>query len=81
MDDDGLLDVIVIHPVSKLRLLRVFPMVYRGTHIRLPEVERIRARQVSWHSPGIVAYGDGERLGPLPLTATIRPRALTMVHA
>ena len=27
-------------------------------------------------SPGIVAYGDGERLGPLPMTATVRPGAL-----
>ena len=80
-DDDGLLDVIVIHPVSKLKLLRVFPMLYRGTHVGLPEFERIRAKQVSWHSPGIVAYGDGERLGPLPLTATAKPGALTMVHS
>jgi diacylglycerol kinase (ATP) len=80
-DDDGLLDIIVIHPVSKLKLLRVFPMLYRGDHIRLPEFERIRAKEVTWHSPGIVAYGDGERLGPLPLTARVRPGALRMVHA
>lgn len=80
-DDDGLLDVIVIHPVSKLKLMRVFPMLYRGTHVDLPEFERMRAKQVTWDSPGIVAYGDGERLGPLPLTATAKPGALTMVHA
>ncbi|HUP99085.1 MAG TPA: diacylglycerol kinase family protein [Aeromicrobium sp.] len=80
-DDDGLLDVIVIHPVSKLKLLWVFPMLYRGAHVNLPEFERIRAKQVTWNSPGIVAYGDGECLGPLPLTATAKPGALTMVHA
>ena len=38
-------------------------------------------KQVNWSSPGIVAYGDGERLGPLPLTATAKPGALTLVHA
>lgn len=78
-DDDGLLDVIVIHPVSKLRLIRVFPMLYRGTHINQPEVERIRAKRITWAADGIVAYGDGERLGPLPLTAEVVPRALTMI--
>jgi len=79
LDDDGLLDVIVIHPVSKLRLIRVFPMLYRGTHIHLPEFERIRAKRVTWASDGIVAYGDGERIGPLPLTAQAVPRALSMI--
>lgn len=74
--DDGLLDVVVINPVSKARLLRVFPQLYRGTHVRLPEVERHLVREVTLTSRGIVAYGDGERLGALPMTATVRPAAL-----
>jgi diacylglycerol kinase (ATP) len=74
--DDGLLDVVVINPVSKARLIRVFPRLYRGTHVTLPEFERHRVREVTLSSPGIVAYGDGERLGPLPMTTTIRPGAL-----
>lgn len=74
--DDGLLDVVVINPVSKAKFLRVFPQLYRGTHVTLPEFERHRVRQVTLSSPGIVAYGDGERLGPLPMTTTIRPGAL-----
>lgn len=78
-DADGLLDVVVIHPVSKLRLMRVFPMLYRGTHIHLPEFERIRAKTVTWAAPGIVGYGDGERLGSLPITARAVPGALRMI--
>lgn len=74
--DDGLLDVVVINPVSKAKLLRVFPQLYRGTHTTLPEFERHLVREVTLESPGIVAYGDGERLGPLPMTTTIRPGAL-----
>jgi diacylglycerol kinase (ATP) len=81
VDDDGLLDIVVIHPVSKLKLMRVFPMLYQGTHIHLPEFERIRAKRVTWSSDGIVAYGDGERLGPLPMTAEAVPQGLTMVTA
>jgi diacylglycerol kinase (ATP) len=74
--DDGLLDVVVINPVSKAKLLRVFPQLYRGTHVHLPEFERHLVREATLSSPGVVAYGDGERLGPLPLTATVRPGAL-----
>lgn len=79
--DDGLLDVVVINPVSKAKLLRVFPQLYRGTHIGLPEFERHLVQQVTLSSPGIVAYGDGERLGALPMTTTVRPGALRVLAA
>lgn len=78
---DGILDVIVIHPVSKPKLARVFPRVYRGAHTTMPEFERIRAVEVTWESPGIIAYGDGERLGPLPMTARVVPAALNLIVA
>lgn len=74
--DDGLLDVVVINPVSKPKLLRVFPKLYKGTHVTLPEFERHLVREVTLASPGIVAYGDGERLGPLPMTTRVSPGAL-----
>lgn len=74
--DDGLLDVAIINPVSKTKLVRVFPSLYKGTHVTLPEFEVHRVRSVRLESPGIVAYGDGERLGPLPKTVTVRPAAL-----
>jgi diacylglycerol kinase (ATP) len=77
--DDGLLDVVVINPLSKFKLLRVFPKLYRGTHVTIAEFERHRVREVTLSSPGIVAYGDGERLGPLPMTTTVRPRALRVL--
>ena len=77
--DDGLLDVVIINPLSKAKLLRVFPKLYRGTHVTIPEFERHLVREVTLSSPGIVAYGDGERLGPLPMTATVCPGALRML--
>lgn len=77
--DDGLLDVVVINPVSKARLIRVFPQLYRGTHVRLPEVEIHRVRRVELAAHDVVAYGDGERLGPLPLTAEVRPAAVRVI--
>jgi diacylglycerol kinase (ATP) len=77
--DDGLLDVCVIRPVSKARLVRVFPRLYRGTHVDLPEFERHLVRSVTLSCPDVVAYGDGERLGPLPVEAHVRPAALRVL--
>ena len=32
--DDGLLDVVIIKPISKPELLRVYPRLFRGTHVK-----------------------------------------------
>ncbi|QNN52740.1 diacylglycerol kinase [Nocardioides mesophilus] len=77
--DDGLLDVVVIHPMTKAKLVRVYPKLFRGTHVTLPEYEHHRVREVTVTAPGITAYADGERIGPLPLTVTAVPRALKVL--
>lgn len=74
--DDGLLDVVVIQPVSKLELVRTYPKLFRGTHTSHPQYVLHRARRVTVATPGVVAYADGERLGPLPLTIECIPSAL-----
>jgi diacylglycerol kinase (ATP) len=76
--DDGLLDVVIIRPISKLELLRVYPRLFRGTHVSHPAYEHHRVRQVSVAAPGIVAYADGERVGPLPLNVECAPAALSV---
>lgn len=77
--DDGLLDVMVLHPVSKPRFARAFPSVYRGTHVDLPFVSTRRARVVELISDGMVAYADGERLGELPVRSEVVPGALHLL--
>ncbi len=76
--DDGLLDVVIIKPISKLELIKVFPRLFRGTHVTHSSYEHHRVSRVSVAAPGIVAYADGERLGPLPLTVDVLPSALTV---
>ena len=66
--DDGLFDVVIVAPVSKLTLLRVFPRVRKGTHLSHPAVSVLRARRVKIDAADVTAYVDGERLGPLPRT-------------
>ena len=76
--DDGQLDVVIINPISKAELLKVYPRLFRGTHVSHPAYERHRVRQVTVAAPGIVAYADGERLGPLPLNVECAPAALSV---
>jgi diacylglycerol kinase (ATP) len=74
--DDGLLDVAIVKPVRKAELIRMYPRLFNGSHVNHRQFERHRVRSVSIAAPDIVAYGDGERLGPLPLTITALPGAL-----
>jgi len=65
---DGLFDVMVLHPISKIEFMKVFPQVFAGTHISHPAVEIVRSKAVSIESKA-VAYSDGERIGQLPVSA------------
>lgn len=78
--DDGLLDLFIVAPLSRLGLLRVFPKVFSGTHTGLPQVELSRCRSVWIDADNVVAYGDGERIGRLPVQLDVMPGAL-LVHA
>jgi diacylglycerol kinase (ATP) len=66
--NDGLFDVMVLHPISTLEFMKVFPQVFAGTHISHPAVEIVRSKYVSIESEA-VAYADGERIGQLPVAA------------
>lgn len=79
--EDGLLDVTLVRPAGRLRLLRLLPRVYRGTHTSVAQVETHRVRGVRLASPGVTAYADGDPLGPLPISVEVAPRALTVFSA
>lgn len=77
--DDGLFDVLVVQPLSRTAFLRVFPRVFRGEHLSDPRVEVHRAKRVVISAPGVVAYADGERVGPLPIDIELVPGALRVL--
>lgn len=77
--DDGFLDIVILHRVSRAEFLRVFPRVFRGTHVTHPQVQILRGRHVRLEAPGIVTQADGERFEPLPLDLEVVPGALTVV--
>ena len=72
---DGYFDVMILHPVSTLEFLKVFPRVFKGTHISHPAVEIVRSKTVTIVADA-VAYADGERVGSLPVTAQCVGKAM-----
>ncbi len=77
--DDGLLSVTFLDELSTPTFLRVFPTVYKGTHVARPEVHEHSATTVRLDAPGQVAYADGERIGPLPVDIRVVPGAVRLL--
>lgn len=76
--DDGLLDVVLIKPLSRTELVRTYPKLFDGSHVSHPQYEHHRVKRVTVACAGIVGYADGERFGPLPLTVEAVPGALAV---
>jgi len=77
--DDGLLDVVVILPMPKRELVATYPKLFKGTHVNHPAYRHHRVRRVTVAAPGVVAYADGERIAPLPLSIEVAPAALKVL--
>ena len=76
---DGLLDITMVRAGSRTQLIRLFPTVFKGTHVNLDQVSTARARSVRVESPGINAYADGEYVCPLPAEISAVPGALRIL--
>ncbi len=77
--DDGLLDVVWFKPLSRRELLKSYPKLFKGTHVSHPDYRHSHGRRITIAAPGITAYADGERIGPLPLTVEVAPLALRVL--
>ncbi len=75
--DDGLLDLLLIRDLPFPRRLRLLPRLKRGDHLRMPEVELLRAREVHLEADPPAALNlDGELYGTTPATLRVLPRAI-----
>jgi diacylglycerol kinase family enzyme len=78
--DDGLLEVVTIKDIGRLKGIVSLPLLYRGRHGRLREVAFARAKRVEIEADlpvGIEA--DGELAGTTPAVFEIVPRALDVI--
>ena len=76
---DGLLDLFIVHKISKPELIKVFPKVFTGAHVSHPAVEIIRCQDITLLSEGVPVYADGEPAGMLPMTVSIAPKSLKVL--
>lgn len=79
--DDGLLDVVVIRHVPKPLFFVMMRELQDGSHVRRPEVEVLRGREVRIEADRALPYGaDGEPAGTLPVTVRVLPGALSVLR-
>ncbi len=78
--EDGLFDVVSSATTSRLAFLRALPKVFKGTHVNEPTVQVERASTVTLDADRpFRVFADGDPVGSLPCTVTIRPGALRVV--
>lgn len=75
---DGWLDLTIVHPVSRMTLLRLLPRMFDGGYLKDPAIEQLRAREVVVSGTGLYGMADGEEIGPVPLRLQVVPRALAV---
>ncbi|WP_369373709.1 diacylglycerol kinase family protein [Streptomyces sp. cg36] len=78
--DDGLLDVVIIHDSPRRLFFTVMNELKDGSHVRRPQVEVLRGREIRIEADRPLPYGaDGEVEAELPVTARVLPGALTLL--
>ncbi len=77
---DGLLDVVIIGDIDKFDMLRILPMVYKGSHLKHPKIRLEKVTNITIESSErILVHADGELLGEGPASFWLMPAALNIV--
>jgi diacylglycerol kinase (ATP) len=78
--DDGLLDVCVISEINKLKLFGLFPTVYFGRHLNVPQVNYFQAERICVQTGfPMDVYADGEYVCKTPIELGIKRNALRVI--
>jgi YegS/Rv2252/BmrU family lipid kinase len=74
---DGLLELVVVGAMGKMRFLRGLPKVFKGEHVNQPEVEVARCARVAISADRpFTMYADGDPIGELPVEVRALPAAV-----
>ena len=78
---DGKLDICRIATLNPFKLFCMFPTVYFGRHLHLPEVEYSRAERVHLQTETpIEIYADGEFVCETPAEISVAAGALRVIY-
>jgi diacylglycerol kinase (ATP) len=79
---DGKLDICRITTLNPFKLFCMFPTVYFGHHLLLPEVEYSRAERVHVQTEApLDIYADGEFVCETPAEISVAAGALRVIHS
>jgi diacylglycerol kinase (ATP) len=78
--DDGQLDICIISDIDKMKLFCLFPTVYFGRHLSIPEVEYFQtsAVRIETERP-LDVYADGEYVCQTPIELSAARTALRVI--
>ena len=78
--DDGLLDVCIINHMNKLKLFCLFPTVYFGRHLSVPQVEYFQTERLKLETEAPQdVYADGEYVCRTPIEVSVARGALRVI--
>ena len=77
---DGTVQICIVGEMGKFEFLCNFPKVFLGAHTNHPKVSMLRGNSIQMSADRTThVYGDGERIGELPASFQIVPKALRVV--
>jgi len=77
--DDGLLDLLMLKEISVAKFLWHLPKIYKGTHLKIPEIFFQKVRKFTAESSEQVILDiDGESPGYLSATFEVLPKILNL---
>ena len=77
--DDGLLDLLMLKEISVAKFLWHLPKIYKGTHLKIPEIFFQKVRKFTAESSEHVILDiDGESPGYLAATFEVLPKILNL---
>jgi len=80
LPDDGRLDCVLVRSMNRLQLLRRAPLLLKGRHLGLKEVDWLRVQKLEIASdPPTMLFADGEPVCSTPVSVRVLPRALRMI--
>lgn len=81
--DDGLIDLVLTHDLTRSTILRELPRIRRGKHVENPNVRIVKTRRVRIESgdgrEALLVEADGNVRGYTPAEFQIMPKAIRVV--
>lgn len=75
--DDGFIDLIIVNKLSRINLLKTFPLIFSGKHVETRFVDTLKGKHVFVETASHKFLSpDGELLGYTPAEITCIPQAI-----